>query len=124
MEFKTLEPALTEGETIEIVHIEFDIETLTITVRIDGDKLDVVFKTPNGYRVLDEGDLLEFWPSCSSNVGWLHEIIDGGWLSQERMRPGFISSKDAELNEYFVIGCNYCANVLAWEAPDVSESIR
>lgn len=124
IKFKALESALAESEVIEIIYIEFDIETLIITVRIDGDKLDVVFNAPNGYRVLDEGDLLEFWPSCSSNVSWLYKIIDGGWLSQELVRPGFFSSRDAELSEYFVVGCNYCVNVLAREAPDVSESIR
>lgn len=124
MERSVIEPSLSEGETVEVICINFDIETLTVTVRIDGDKYDVVFDAPSGYRVLDEGDLLEFWPSCSSFNGWLYQIKSGGWLDQEKQRSGFFSSGNSKLAEYFVIGCNYCVNVLAWEPPDVSESIR
>lgn len=124
MECIVIEPPLSDGETIEVIHINFDIETLIVTVRIDADKYDIVFDAPCGYRVLDEGDLLEFWPSCSSFNGWLYEIKSGGWLEQEKRRSGFFSSGNAQLKEYFVIGCNYCVSVLAWEPPDASESIR
>ena len=124
MECSVIEPSLSEGETVEVIYINFDIETLTITVRIDVDKYDVVFDAPSGYRVLDEGDLVEFWPSCSSFNGWLYQIKNGGWLDQEKQRSGFLSSGNPKLTEYFVVGCNYCVSVLAWEPPDVSESIR
>jgi hypothetical protein len=124
MECKAIEPPLSNNETIEIVHIEFDIEVLTVTVLIDGDKIDISFDSPAGYRVLDEGDLLEFWPNCSSFNGWLYEIYNGGWLDQERSREGFVSAAKTDSKEYFIIGCHYCINVLAWETPSVSHSIR
>ncbi len=124
MECRVIEPSLSDGEIVEIVNVNFDIETLRITVRIDADKYDVVFDSPAGYRVLDEGDLLEFWPTCSSVNGWLYQIKSGGWLDQEKQRSGFFSSRNTELSEYFAIGCNYCVNVLAWELPDVSQIIR
>jgi len=119
-----LESSLSEHETIEVINIDFDIETLTVTVIIDGEKIDISFDSPSGYRVLDEGDLLEFWPSCSTNNGWLYEITIGGWLDQERKRKGFVSGARTEVKEYFIIGCNYCVNVFGWEAPSVSASIR
>ncbi len=124
MEANALEQPLQEGESIEVLNIDFDITTLVITIRIDGYKIDISFDSPAGYRVLDEGDLLEFWPFCSSNNGWLYEITKGGWLDQERKRQGFISAARTNAKEYFVIGCNYCVSVLAWENPSVSESIR
>jgi hypothetical protein len=124
MECRALEPPLSDDESIEIVYIEFDIETLTVTVLIDGDKIDVSFDSPAGYRVLDEGNLLEFWPSCSSFNGWLYEILNGGRLDQERKRKGFISAAKNDAQEYFIIGCNYCINVIAWEDPSVCQSIR
>ena len=124
MECRALEPPLSDDEAIEIVYIEFDIETLTVTVLIDGDKIDVSFDSPVGYRVLDEGDLLEFWPNCSSFNGWLYEIRNGGWLDQERKREGFVSAAKTDSQEYFIIGCNYCINVIAWEDPSVCQSIR
>jgi hypothetical protein len=119
-----LEPALSESETIEVINVDFDIDTLSVTVIIDGEKIDISFDSPSGYRVLDEGDLLEFWPSCSTNNGWLYEIISGGWLDQERKRKGFVSAAGTEAKEYFIIGCNYCVGVFGWEAPSVSASIR
>ncbi len=124
MECSAIEPPLSGGETVEIINVNFDIETLTVTVRIHADKYDVVFDSPSGYRVLDEGDLIEFWPICSAVNGWLYQITSGGWLDQEKQRAGFFSSRNAELSEYFVIGCNYCVSILAWERPDVSQSIR
>lgn len=124
MECRAIELPLTNDENIEIVYIDFDIETLTVTVLIDGDKSDISFDSPAGYRVLDEGDLLEFWPTCSSFNGWLYEIHGGGWLDQERNRKGFTSSAKSDAKEYFIIGCNYCINVLAWEDPSVCQSIR
>lgn len=124
MKCNAIEPPLSKHESIEVIYIDFDIETLTITVLIDGDKIDISFDAPAGYRVLDEGDLMEFWPNCSSYNGWLYEINSGGWLDQERSRSGFISAAKTDSKEYFVIGCNYCVNVLAWEEPSVCQSIR
>lgn len=124
MECKAIEPPLSNNETIEIVYIDFDIETLTVTVLIDGDKIDISFDSPAGYRVLDEGELLEFWPNCSSFNGWFYEIHNGGWLDQERNRVGFASDAKTNPKEHFIIGCNYCINVLAWEAPSVCQRIR
>ena len=113
-----------ENEIIEFVYVIFDIESLIVTVSIDGYKIDVTFDSPVGYRVLDEGDLLEFWPECSTSNGWLYEIKSGGWLEQESNRTGFISAHNSEVFEYFVIGTNYCVSVFGWEAPSIAESTR
>ena len=124
MKVITLEGRLSEGESIEIINIDFDVELLTVTVRIDGDKLDVTFDAPVGFRVLDEGDLLEHWPDCSASSGWLYEIAGQGWLDQERQRGGFLSGHNPAVKEYFIAGVNYCVSVFAWEKPDVQESTR
>lgn len=124
MKCTALEKPLEDYEEIDIIYVDFNIEELIVTVRIDGDKIDISFHEPAGYRVLDEGDLLEFWPACSSLNGWIYEITGGGWLDQEKKRSGFTSAKKARLKEYFIIGCDYCVNVLAWEPPSVFQSIR
>ena len=119
---RTLEVALPENRSSEIVNLEFDIDTLTIVVLSDGYKLDVTFDSPSGFRVLDEGDLLEFWPTCSLPNGWLFEIKSQGWLEQESKRSGFLSAQNSEIKEYFVVGTNYCVNILGWEDPEIAES--
>ncbi len=124
MKAHAIEKLDSEKDFIEVVNIDFDIRALVVTVIIDGSTLDVSFDAPVGFRVLDEGDLLEFWPVCSSPSGWLHEVSEGGWLEQESKRSGFLSEDRAGIKEYFVIGEDYCVNVIAWEAPSVTESIR
>jgi len=119
-----LESSLSDGEFVEIINVEFDGELLAVTVLIDGDKLDITFDAPAGFRVLDEGDLLEYWPDCSTTNGWLYEIAGQGWLDQERHRGGFFSGHNSEIKEYFIAGVNYCISVLAWEKPDVESSTR
>ena len=46
----------------------------------------VWFAGAEGHRVLDEGDLLEFWPECSAPNGCIFKVLSGGWF--EGIRPG------------------------------------
>lgn len=124
MEVIALEKLPSETADNEIINIEFDIDTLIITVEIESYKLDIYIDDPAGFRVLDEGDLLEFWPTCSSHNGWLYEIKSSGWLEQESKRKGFLLSQDERVKEYFITGTNFCINVLSWEPPRIEESIR
>ena len=110
--------------TIEVVNLNFDVDLLEITISIDGDKIDILFEEPAGFRVLDEGDLLEFWPECSLQTGWLHEITSGGWFELESKRNGFSLSGNSEVTEYLVVGVNYCVSILGWEKPSVQQSTR
>ena len=86
--------------------------------------VDVIFEEPAGFRVLDEGDLLEFWPDCSMSIGWLHEITSGGWFDLEKNRSGFLSSDSSDIIEYLIVGVNYCVRILAWEKPRVQQNTR
>lgn len=119
MKVVALEAPLPHGVSAEITNINFDAELLVVTVQIESNKLDVVFDTPAGFRVLDEGDLLEHWPRCSIQNGWLFEVLEQGWLDQERQRDGFLSGGNKAIKEYFIAGVSYCISVFAWEQPDV-----
>lgn len=44
------------------------------------------FEVASGFRVLDEGDLLEFWAAEVRVPGWLWRVTGGGWLDLEQ--PG------------------------------------
>ena len=112
-------PIESAAEETEIIHVEYDIDTLVISVNIGNKIKKINFKNPDGFRVLDEGDLLEFWPKCSTANGWLFEIASGGWLDQESQRGGFLLPDKKDVKEYFITGINYCINVFAWEHPRV-----
>jgi hypothetical protein len=83
--------------------------------------ITVTFPDAVGFRVLDEGDLLEFWPACSVPTGsGLFEVLDGGWLAQERAREGFISaSTRPTLREFLISGPDDCVCVFAFNDPEV-----
>ena len=74
----------------EVVRIEYALGALKVCVRglRNEESVIVEFADVLGFRVLDERDLLEYWPVCSTPNGWLFEIASGGWLSQEVARAG------------------------------------
>jgi hypothetical protein len=105
-------------EGSEVAGITFEPDTLVIAL---GAGQSLVFADVWGFRVLDEGDLLEFWPHCSARNGGLFEVEEGGWFSQESERKGFLSvARKSDLTEFFVTGPNACVNVLAFSPPKFS----
>lgn len=106
----------------EIVAVEYRLGRLRIELCELGGKrmLEVIFANVDGFRVLDERDLSEFWPTCSSPNGSIFEVSEGGWLSQELQRSGFITAHmNGELKEYLVTGADDCVNVLSASPPEV-----
>ncbi|MEV6279980.1 hypothetical protein [Nocardia sp. NPDC051832] len=92
-----------------------------LTIAIQGPSFShahVVFRRPVGFRVLDEGDLTEYWNTYSEPHGWLWEVLRGGWLDLERQRPTFWRGEQDGLREYFLVDED-CINVLTWEPPEI-----
>ena len=104
-----------------ISKVSYDAERLVVTVTSpsEGTTASAAFAEVIGFRVLDEGDLLEFWPTCAADHGWLFLVHESGWLDQEMQRPGFLHRKVSGLSEYFIAGQNHCISVLAGQAPRV-----
>jgi len=82
----------------------------------------VRFLGAEGHRVLDEGDLLEFWPECSTPNGSIFRILSGGWFEQECQRQGFLK-RDTQpgMPEYFITGENACISIISHTPPELSE---
>ena len=105
----------------EITDIHYDLWVLRLTLFFAGAKNPtyVHFEAVEGFRVLDEGQLLEFWGEGRPG-SWLCSIQSGGWLSLEQSRQGAPSlSEPTELQEYLVAGINDCVSVIAYEEPSV-----
>jgi hypothetical protein len=78
----------------------------------------VTFENSLGFRVVDERDLMEYWPVCSTPTGWLFNIQGGGWLDQERTRLGSLMlDMYPGVKEYLVTGINECVSIFSIEAP-------
>jgi len=108
----------------ELTRIEYDAGKLTIHAYVSGKQVAMVqFESVDGFRVLDEGDLLEFWPTCSWFHGkWLWEVHEGGWFELESTRPGFVGEKYKGATEYLLVGDNECVSVISRDRPVVTDN--
>lgn len=77
------------------------------------------FDNIKGFRLLDEGDLLEFWPTCAMSKGWLFLIKKNGWFDLESSRSGFLTEKNPGIFEYFISGENNCLSILSGDKPKI-----
>ena len=109
----------------EVVGVEYTLGKLSIHVQGSENTkpLVVEFKDTIGFRVLDERDLMEYWPECSTLKGWLFEVTAGGWLSQETNREGsLIATINPEAKEYLVTGEDDCVSVICRNEPVVHKN--
>lgn len=105
--------------------IEFSPRRLLVFMDGGDSEFAVSFEAVLGFRVLDERDLMEFWPACSTPEGWLFEVSEGGWLSLEKSRGGFLSSSMGfAVREYLVTGEDECVSVLCDGKVPVVEHVR
>ena len=106
----------------EITNLSYDSWTVKITLYFPGKVSPVylIFKSLGGFRVLDEGNLLEFWTPEARTSGWVWHIISGGWTSLEKMRDGYLDGQlGNERNEYLVLGLNACVSIISSSAPQL-----
>lgn len=73
----------------EVVGVSYDVDSLRVEVRdLAGEaRWQITFPGVEGFRVLDEGDLGEFWGHVP---GLVIEVTAGGWWEQECSRAGFV----------------------------------
>lgn len=106
----------------EVADINYDLWLLRITLsfkEIDN-PVYVTFDTPRGFRVLDEGDLLEFWNNETRPKGWLWFVKSGGWYDLEKYRSGFVSGVIGGYSEYLILGENECVSVITNDEPVIA----
>ncbi len=84
----------------------------------------ITFNANYGIRVLDELYLPEFW-HCSIQASKddhcyvVYEVIEGGWLSQQRTHSG-LDFADPDLKEYLIGGDMDCVSVLSTKEPIIT----
>lgn len=113
---------------IAVRSVHLDGQTLIVSVQ--GERFvfaHVIFRDITGFRVLEEGALMEFWSNYSEPNGWLWEVKSGGWLDLERTREGHGGSlaiclravnSAVPVREFFVVD-EYCISVLCPHPPEI-----
>ena len=75
----------------------------------------IKFSEVLGFRLLDEGNLLEFWEFCKG--GWIFLVKKNGWFDLEATRAGFLLDRNLKLSEFFIAGENDCLSIISGENP-------
>ncbi|PXF63211.1 hypothetical protein [Kangiella spongicola] len=107
----------------EIVSINYDMWTLRIALLFKNQSRPtyVNFYSIGGFRVLDEGNLLEFW---EKNYGdyYMYIVKEGGWLAMEASRESapLLTVDGSNLTEYLIAGINDCVSILSYSQPTIS----
>lgn len=118
-------PQLFSSET-EITRVDYALGKLVVHVRGMANEpgLTVEFVDVRGFRMLDERDISNFWPTCSTPEGWLFEIFSGGWRAQEdETTGGLFSAWNFPAREFLVTGIEDCLSVLCLETPIVKPDL-
>lgn len=122
---RVIAEAIDTGHTfkssVDLTNVRLDWGELVITLTCGGDRKVAMarFSEIMGFRLLDEGDLLEFWPACARDNGWLYRIKEHGWSDLEASRPGFLLEQGLGLVEYFISSENNCISILSSAVPKV-----
>ena len=119
----TVVPSSIEPTKYQLVErVLYESYELSVRVRAHPENVawEIQFDGVVGYRVLDERDLLQFWPTCR---GWtLFEIHEGGWMPEATMTADHLKfGFYGKVREYFVAGEDICVNVLATSPPIVAQ---
>jgi hypothetical protein len=105
----------------EVAGISYDLQRLRVDLKFAH--LEILacatFSDIRGFRVLDEGDLTEFWNPDARPDGWLWRITQGGWLDFERTRPTFVSGLGDSCMEFLILGVDDCVSIIALADPSV-----
>ncbi|MFB9215703.1 hypothetical protein [Vibrio sinaloensis] len=109
-----------KGQTPDVLTLNYDLSVLRIKLNFPSDKIVyVACENVEGFRVLDEGQLLEFWGGDATQY-WLFEVKANGWLASESKRETApLIVEGGELKEYMVAGANECVSILAYTQPYV-----
>ncbi|WP_051004367.1 hypothetical protein [Enterovibrio norvegicus] len=115
-----VENAFSDQRLSEVCSVNWDGCLLKVHVEFDSveEPVYVCFFWVDGFRVLDEFDLNEFWRGNNTDQTWLNAVKEGGWLNLERSRSGFLSNSE-NLIEYLIIGANECVSVLTKTPPTI-----
>jgi len=109
----------------QLVDLDYDLWTLKIKLVFPDiqNPIYLTFKNVEGFRVLDEGNLMEFWNSETRSDGWLWKVKKGGWHDQEKERDGFFTGKAhlADFDEYMVVGIGKCLSLIGGIEPTITE---
>ena len=115
----------TESDVTEILYTHSGLRIIVDTNKSQFAPvfLEIFFRDDNGFRCLDEGDLIAYWESNEFGSGHhVYEILSGGWISGEALSSGILSvGSSINQREWLVCTSNRCVTVLSGSSPLLRE---
>ncbi|MCC3158226.1 hypothetical protein LJ737_13340 [Hymenobacter sp. 15J16-1T3B] len=122
---KALQTAIASFNRPVVAGIQYSAKSqrLIIEFRSNGNEdvdYEIIFEHTRGFKLLDEGDLLNYWEALWKTKMLPHdalfEIESGGWLDMEDQAGGF-SSKFLGFREFLITGEDDCVLVISNDEP-------
>jgi len=88
--------------------------------RNKDDGVEVTFLQVDGFRLLDEVPLAEYWIADDFPSGYpVLEVFDGGWAQEEDKRLGYTQQQ----REWIIVTAGACVSVLSKHEPDIRDAV-
>jgi len=83
------------------------------------DGIEVTFAQVNGFRLLDEVPLAEYWTDEDFPSGYpVLEVFDGGWAMEEDRRLGYTQKQ----REWIIVTAGACVSVFSEHEPMIRDA--
>jgi hypothetical protein len=86
--------------------------------RNQDDGIEVTFSQVDGFRLLDEVLLAEYWIAEDFPSGYpVLEVFDGGWAKEEDKRLGYTQTQ----REWIIVTAGACVSVFSRYDPEIRD---
>ncbi|MBW3499914.1 hypothetical protein [Janthinobacterium sp. NKUCC08_JDC] len=108
------------GADIHSVAYDGGLSIRVLRNRNTDDGVEVTFTHVDGFRLLDEVPLAEYWIGEGFPSGYpVLEVFDGGWAKEEDERLGYTQS----LREWLIVTAGACVSVFSKHEPEIHDAI-
>lgn len=107
--------------TVQLLSVHYDVTsgdclTLELESSTQG-RFQLVFDSPLAVRIMDEGQVCEFWNTYSTPHGWLWRVLEGGWIALEAQRSKFWATANPRAVAEFLVVDDQCVFVITTTPP-------
>jgi hypothetical protein len=104
------------GSDIRSVVYDGHLVVRVLRNRNREDGIEVSFSQVDGFRLLDEVELAEYWMDEDFPGGFpVLEVLDGGWAKEEDRRLGYVQQQ----REWIIVTAGACVSVFSKHEPEV-----
>lgn len=108
------------GADIHSVSYDGRLSIRVLRNRNKDDGIEVTFPQIDGFRLLDEVPLAEYWIAEDFPSGYpVLEVFDGGWAKEENARLGYTEQQ----REWIIVTAGACVSVFSKHEPEIRDAI-